>query len=48
MKTITLEEFLNHHMDNDVHEVIIVDEQGNAITSEIPGNAYQMIEIIEA
>lgn len=45
---MTLEEFLDHHMHKDVHDVIIVDQQGNEITLELPGTAYQMIEVIEA
>jgi len=32
---MTIEEFLDHHMDKDVHDVIIVDEQRNDITSEL-------------
>lgn len=45
---MTLEEFLDHHMDKDVHDLIIVDEHGNAIISDLPGKAYQMVEIINA
>ena len=44
---MTLEEFIDHHMDKDVHDVIIIDEQGNDITSELPGETYQMVKIIE-
>ena len=47
MKATTLEEFLDHHMDKDVHDVIIVDEQGNDITSDVPGETYEMVEIIQ-
>jgi len=43
---MTLEEFLDHHMDKDVHDVIIVDEQGNEITLDIPEESYQMLEVI--
>ncbi len=34
-------------MDKDVHDVIIIDEQGNDITSEVPGESYQINEILE-
>lgn len=43
---MTLEEFLDHHMDKDVHDVIIVDEQGNEITNKLNEKAYNQAVII--
>ncbi|HOI85719.1 MAG TPA: hypothetical protein PLP48_06525 [Acholeplasmataceae bacterium] len=44
---MNLEEFLDHHMDKDVHDVILVDDLGKDITSEIPGAKYNTLEIGE-
>jgi len=40
-----LETFIDHHMDKDVSDIIIVDHNGNEII--LPGNQYDKVEMQE-
>jgi len=44
---MTLEKYLDNELRKDTSDVIIIDESGNEITKVLPGDTYDLVDVID-